>query len=517
MWLQRGLAAAGKFADTHPALCILYLAVCFLPTVILQSYTKPLVNDEIYTVHISQAQTLRAMWGLEREIDLHPPLHYLAQREALRIPAPRWFTARLPSIVAGLFASVALFAVARRRFSALYGMVAVFLLWFSPALDQAWNNRPYMLWLAFLCGLVWLRDYATEQGRAAWVAPAIFVCTVCMVGTHLIGIACLLPFWMAELLRIRSRRTLDWAYSFAITAPALLGLEFYYQMHHLAANAFPSSQLPDLGFAVDIYVALVGNAAAILSGIILAVLLFVFMRTKRVVLKAGDEDFSASSGMRHGDLVLFIGLLLLPALLMIVSRVANMQFWTRYGTASTPAVAVLGAWLLACRLPFSRLLALLMVVAGTAYMAYVMVIDTPPASNAGMVILGRKPIPLASLDASLPIVAASPMTFMEMSDRESLSISSRVFYLTDVNSAYEFAHYTLFENEDKIRRLLQLPSQNDDLQHFLATHDRFYMVGDYNRSEVWLPRKLAASGLKLDYLGKFESSYESDDLYLVSH
>jgi len=95
-------------------------------------------------------------------------------------------------------------------------------------------------------------------------------------------------------------------------------------------------------------------------------------------------------------------------------------------------------------------------------------------------------------------------------------MARRVFYLTDREAALQYSHYTLFENEDKIRRLLQLPSQTEDLQKFLAEHPRFYVVGDYDRPEVWLLRKLAADGVPLDYLGKYESTYESTDLYLVS-
>ena len=108
------------------------------------------------------------------------------------------------------------------------------------------------------------------------------------------------------------------------------------------------------------------------------------------------------------------------------------------------------------------------------------------------------------------------MTFVEMSDRESPEIARRVFYLTDRDAALQYAHYTLFENEDKIRSLLGLPSQAEPLHEFLPDHTAFYVVGDYDRPEIWLLRKLAADGMRLDYLGKFESTYESNDLYEVS-
>jgi len=113
-------------------------------------------------------------------------------------------------------------------------------------------------------------------------------------------------------------------------------------------------------------------------------------------------------------------------------------------------------------------------------------------------------------------VTASPMTFVEMSDRESPEIVKRVFYLTDRDAAMQYSHYTLFENEDKIRRLLGLGSQTEAFPQFMAEHPRFYVVGDYGRSDVWLLRKLEADGMTLRYMGKFESTYESDDLFLIS-
>ena len=137
--------------------------------------------------------------------------------------------------------------------------------------------------------------------------------------------------------------------------------------------------------------------------------------------------------------------------------------------------------------------------------------------NPGLADVGRQPIALSTLDASLPIVAASPMTFVEMSDRETEPIARRVFYLTDRDAALQYAHYTLFENEDKIRQMLHLPSQTEALAPFVAEHKRFYVVGPYGQPEVWLLRKLAAEGFVLDYLGKFQSTYESQDLYLVWH
>jgi hypothetical protein len=514
--ILRMLSSVADGLDVRPGLCGFILTACFLPVALLQSQNKFLKNDEIYTVHIAQAPTVRDLLSMSREIDLHPPFHYLVQRAALKLPLPRYMSSRLPSVVAGLMSCFALFWYAARRLGYLFGTVAVTFFWFSPGLDFSWSNRPYALWLAFLCLLMLVRDVAVRPYRPRWAVPAVFLLTLGMVATHLVGILCIGPFLLAEGVRAQSGRRIDWPLVSALSSPVLLGFGYLYQIHHLSHNAFPVDQTPGPGMVVDTYSAMFGNAVLIGGGIVL-VFLFLFNLEERSesTFRMRVRAHQASS-LTRDDATLLIALLLLPVGVLLAGMVLHIQFWPRYGAATLPAFAVLSLWLLAHRFLLARPMAVLLLVAGVAYMAYVLVIDTGPQSNVGIASGGRMPIPLTTLDPDLPIVAASPMMFVEMSDRESPAIARRLFYLTDVNAAYQYAHYTLFENEDKIRRMLNLPSQTQDLSGFIASHEQFYLLGDYSAQEIWLPRKLAADGMKLDYLGKFESSYESNDLYLVS-
>jgi hypothetical protein len=514
--MLRMLSRVADGLDRRPGLCAFILAACFLPVALLQSQNKFLKNDEIYTVHIAQAPTVRELLSMSREIDLHPPLHYLVQRAALKLPLPRYLSSRLPSMVAGLISCFALFWYTAKRLGYFFGTVAVTLFWFSPGLDFSWSNRPYALWLAFLCLLMLARDVAVRAYRPRWAVPAVFLLTLGMVGTHLLGILCIGPFLLVEGFRAQSRGRVDWPLVFALSAPALLGFGYLYQIHHLSHDVFPVTQMPGLSLAVDTYAGMFGNAVLIVGGIVLTfVTLFGPAGRIESVFRTSLRE-RTGCGLTRDDVILLTALLLLPLGVLLAGMVLHLQFWPRYGMASLPAFAVLSLWLLARRFLLARAMAVLVLVSAVAYMAYVLVIDTGPQSNVGVVSSGRTPIPLATLNPVLPIVTASPMMFVEMSDRESPAIAHRLFYLTDVKAAYQYAHYTLFENEGKIRKMLNLPSQTQDLPGFLASHRQFYLVGDYNAKEIWLPRKLAADGLKLDYLGKFESSYESDDLYLVS-
>jgi hypothetical protein len=510
------MISTADLLDRSTLVCVAIVVVCFLPLGILQAHSTLLTNDEVYTVHIAQAPSLRSMMAIAREVDLHPPLHYVAERFALELPAPRWLASRLPSILAGLVVCFALFRFAASRTSNLFGLVAVAAFWFGPVLDSMWVNRPYMLWMAWLCLLLLARDAAVRRNRSSWAVPVVFLLTLSMVMTHLIGIACIFPFLVAEFIRSRSRQRIDWPLTLALILPALAGLGFFYQLHHLSENVFPATQSPSLDMVAGIYRATFGNALLIVAGCALAV----------AVIFGPEAEFgrglnAAKVGQRRilfnvQDAALLVTLLILPFLLLAPAAVFHLQFWLRYTAAAMPGLSLLCAWMLARRLPRARVIAVMLVAAGMGYMAQRMVSETGPQGNAGIMDGGRMPIALASLDASLPIVAASPMTFVEMSDRESPGIARRVFYLTDRSAALKYSHYTLFENEDKIRRLLKLPSQTEPLSEFLPEHSKFYVVGDYDRPEVWLLRKLAADGMRLDYLGKFQSTYESSDLYLVS-
>jgi hypothetical protein len=516
-WLRLGLIELANLLDGNRMLCVGIICACLVPLVVLESHAIPLGNDEIYTVHIAQQPSLRSMAALAREIDLHPPLHYVAQRFALKTGLPRWMASRLPSLLGGLAACIALFWWTSKRLGNLYALAAVGMLWLTPVLDYAWNNRPYMMWIGWLCLLLIARDVAVRAVRPRWAVPLVFLVTLAMVMTHMIGIACIGPFLAAEYFRSKRVGRIDWPLLAAFTLPALGGLGFFYQFRHFADNSFPSVHLPSISLATDIYNIVVGNTAWVISGCLMVGLIIFGRDPKRLPLAAMTNPDVRQRRFGPEEIALLFSLLALPLALLLVADVLHVQFWVRYGLASTPAWAVLSVWMIARRLPATRMVAMLLVIATTGYMVRRMVLEHRPAGNAGTIDGGRRPIPLKTLDPSLPIVAASPMTFVEMSDREPLPIAQRVFYLTDRAAALEYSHYTLFEGEGKIRQLLNLPSQTEDFETFFAEHPKFYIVGDYQRPEVWLLHKLAADGTNLDYLGKYESNYESDDLFLVTH
>jgi len=514
--LRDVLIGLGDIFERKTLLCVALVVLCVVPLVVLEAHSNLLLNDEIYTVHIAQAPSVRDMLSLAREIDLHPPVHYLAQRVTLHSGLPRWLASRLPSLFAVVIVCLALFRWTATRLGNLYGLVAVCVLWLTPLLEFAWSNRPYMLWMAWLCLLLLARDVAVREKRPRWAIPLVFLLTFGMVMTHLLGIACIGPFLLAEVWRTKRLRRVDWALVAALTLPALSGVAFFYQIHHFSENAFPAVNLASFSTVGLIYGLVVGNTAVVIAGCLIAAVVLFGRDGKRLADVDVVGPGSCAGRFSGEDAALLLSLVVLPLLLLVLSDVLHVQFWLRYSYPATVAWAGLAAWIVAGRLPMARIVAAILVISSVGYMVGRMITESGPPGNAGVMVGGRMPIPLGSLDPALPIVTASPMTFVEMSDRESPEIVKRVFYLTDRDAAMQYSHYTLFENEDKIRRLLGLGSQTEAFPQFMTEHPRFYVVGDYGRSDVWLLRKLEADGMTLRYLGKFESTYESDDLFLIT-
>ena len=137
------LGALASGLESRAAVAVLLLTILYVPVVLMEAHGRLLSADELYTLHIARAPTIRSMLHLARETDLHPPLSYVLERYALRLPGPRWVVARLPNLLCGLLATAMLFQFASRRMGRLYGYVAVAVLWFRSG-DRVCLAEPLL-------------------------------------------------------------------------------------------------------------------------------------------------------------------------------------------------------------------------------------------------------------------------------------------------------------------------------------------------------------------------------------
>jgi hypothetical protein len=511
--LTRILTALNRIAEgcqQRRWLALIVIVGTFLPVSIAAANNWPLTNDEIYTLRIAQQSTIQQMIAVSREIDLHPPLHYLAEREALKLPIRRDVAARFPSLLGGLAFCIALFLYTERRLGAVFGFVAVGFTWFTFLLDYTWSNRPYALWMAFLWMTILALDSARSSAKRGWGLAAVFLLAVAMVMTQILGVICLAILIVAEGVRGWRLRRFDWVLGAVLVLPCFCALYVHFQIHALSGNTFPQGQQASMGLVFGMYGEMIGNIAVIAGACVVGMFLLIGSR------RSPAPSAATLRSMEPEDVALLLMFLAFPVILFFPAKIENLQFWSRYGMPVIPALSVLLAWSIARRMPWGNVTALILAMVSVGYTVSRIFSDDDPRVVARAVVGGRAPIALDKLDHSLPIVVASPMSFVEMADREPAAIADRVYYLTDYAAADQYAHYTLFENEDKIVKLLNLPTHAEPLGDFTAMHTAFYLTGEYGRPEIWLPRKLIADGWKLQYLGKYVSTYENNDLYLVS-
>ncbi len=497
--VSRIIEDTSRWMEAHPLGCMLVLALLYVPLAVIEAHSHLITRDEIYTWHIAQAPTLHRLLAMTREMNLHPPLHYLLQRWSLKLDLPRWLGSRLPSMIAGLITVLALFRFAARHFGNTIGMTAAAVFLCGPAVDLAWQNQPYMLLLCALILLLFAWDKAVEPDRTWRSVVCVLLASLAIVADHRTGVVCLLPFAVGEAVRFRRGRRADWPLWLCLLAPFLLGI--VYQIRFLQTKSLTDEYLPSLVMSWNIYGDLLYD--------------FFFATAVCVLLLALMSYLGESASLRQR--------ILRPEALAMLCAISLLPLVT-LSFCAIIGIAILIPWLIANRSRAPRTLSVFIFC--TLVASVIQKASTEWAVGgtyaAALFQTGRVPIHLQDLNPSLPIVDASAATFIEMSDRESAPIVSRLYYLTDHNAALRYSGYssessfTLLEKQEDIRKTLELRSHTAKLRDFVALHPSFYMIAAYPAVDDWLPRKLADSGVNSDYLGKFVSSYDNDDIFLVT-
>jgi hypothetical protein len=512
-FFAESLSALAARMERSTAFCGALLLAATLPCIILKACFSHLTCDEVYTFRIAQQPTLARLFAVSRTIDLHPPLHYLAERAALSTHLPTLLAARLPSILATLGTLLFLFLFSGRRLGFLFGVVSAALFFFMPSFDFAWSNRPYALWLCCLACSMWLWQRAADRPWPS--APLLFLSLSAMTADYMGGLLCILPFLLAEFVRSRQhpRRPIAWPAWIALALPCICSVLYFHQVASFATNSFAPAFLHWFSTTVDTYTGMLALPGIVLiSCVAVALILQAASTSPPPGTPANAGSFSSA------ELTLALGLAGLPVLVGTLAAFHRNPFFPRYGACAAVGVAILATWTIHRFAPSARLVAALIAVGlliGGAVEATTARWPTFSPTRAAAA-TGVPALHLDRLDPSLPIAIASPAVYTEMSAREPDNLLPRLYYLTDRPFAIHYSGSTVFENESIVAHLLGYRTSTAPLQSFLAAHRSFYLVADYTEPEEWLPRALMVSGARLQYLGKFNSIYHDDDLYLVT-
>jgi hypothetical protein len=122
----------------------------------------------------------------------------------------------------------------------------------------------------------------------------------------------------------------------------------------------------------------------------------------------------------------------------------------------------------------------------------------------------------AVLDASIPLVDGSGLTFMAMNHQETPATLARVYYLTDTVASTDYAHANIFEHMPGLVAAFHLSGHAVPYIEFVQGHPHFFVLGRYDYPEDWLLRKLTADNAEIRVVGRVADDYKDTELYEVT-
>jgi hypothetical protein len=516
--------AVGRWIDEHPRSTIVLLCAAYAAFSVPLAWAKPLWHDELFTYYLALFPNVPSMLQAAQKIDLNPPLLYLLDFFTLRLPGvlahehTAAVAARLPSLVGGLVASLGIFAWLRSRIGALYACVGAGVLWNTVFIRYAVEDRPYALLLAATVLLMLARDSPLrQQRRSIWILVN-FAFALIVAALHFMGAFVLLAFLGAEAVEWIARRHADILVALSYLLPFGVLVLYHHVISGYGTLIFPSAFTPSIDTPVLAY-AVVGYFAWIFAAVAGLIWLTRASRPKQGASKRDAPQLEAQESIlsaRERALLLF--LFLEPLVAMAALWRSQAAFFARYGLPACIPIAIWVAFLLRAALRNSERAALIAIILLCAQPAYTAL------RNPALLLKGQigevNPAPSLPdyhrVEPNLPFVAASGLTYVEMNHRESAAFLHRVYYLTDTAAATEYAHATLFEQEEAIRKLFHFPSQVEPLRQFESEYPRFLVLGTFNYPEDWLLRKLKADGDDVRFLGNYVTSYKDQQLYEIT-
>jgi hypothetical protein len=492
-WAQR--------IDCRPFLVLAFLAVLYV-ILVLPSVRSHLWFDELNTYYIAQAPGAARMIEEIRRLDLNPPLIYVLVRASMDVFGPSEFGARLPVMLGFFAASACVFWFVSRRAGVLWGAASVGLFWYSPYFMYATEARPYGLLLGFLGLTLVSWDSAVKGSRRGWSVAGVAVGATAMMLTHVYAMLWIMPFCAAEIVRYGRTRRPDWPVWAALLFPVIPVLTYLPLIKNISGGIFP----PDYqGSAEKAYLFYLSIFVSVYLPLIIAGA-FAF---GTVVWRRDNSP--KVSGFESYELVLFLAALLPPVLLNAVASWQHIAFYPRHAIATVLTTDLLLMLILAYESKVNRLagLAAALVMMGFTLVPAVrgMMQHVPPSFGSQVKFDG--------IDPSLPLVANSALTFLEMDHYEDPALLRRLYYLVDRDSALQYAHSNLTEILAALKQYFPVRANVAPYSEFAAQHQHFLVWGIPGKGD-WLLKKLKAEDARLVEIGVFDTPYPDSHLWDVT-
>ena len=226
-WLTRGeqklSATAGRIADAlrrHQYLTILLFSIGYWLVTCYRASRKLFWFDELFTLYISRLPDMSSVWNaLKQGVDFNPPLFYALTRFSESLLGEGHVATRLPSIVGFWVLCLCIFRFVSIRTNVLAGLIAMLFPLVTASYFYGYEARPHGIVIGFGgLALVSWQAAARARVRIGWLI-ALFAALLAGILTHTYGVLLMVPFALAELVRLVSLRRMDWGMWLAIVTP----------------------------------------------------------------------------------------------------------------------------------------------------------------------------------------------------------------------------------------------------------------------------------------------------------
>jgi hypothetical protein len=496
--------SADRF-ESRRHLWLTIIGLCYLLLALQRSF-RPLWFDELITYNVASLPGVRSIWkSLTQGADLNPPLFHVATWAAARVFGLTELGLRIPGIVGFFVLCWSLYAFVARTTGVCYGFAAMLLPMTTGAFRFASEARAYGLLLGF-CGLAvvfWQR--AGEGSKRTVFLVCLSATLTAALLTHCYAVLVLVPFGIAQIVEDWQQRKVDWKAWVCLTIPlsaciTYLPLIAAAKPYAVTSPVFRPSLIVLLGFYEFL---LIPALVPLIAG---AALVVIARKRQNQVPSEGTVAW------RTGEVALAVGFLLVPVFAFLLAEFFTRIFMPRYGLTAVIGLAILLPRIAAASTGYSRPLAAALSLLLGGWLI---------ASDIGRMVasVNSPPPPVAvSLDRNvdLPLVISSGLIYYEMNHYASPDIASRMWYLTDEETALRVTGTDVFDKGfPALDRLFPLRAKLSDYRTFLSAHPRFLVYGYAHYENDWLVSRLKQEGARLNYLGQRPEEFGRAVLYEV--
>lgn len=513
-WIRSSIAkwihTGADFLETHSWILFPLILLAFIPKILLQSRSRPLWHDELFIFYISQAPDLATLLHQTRTLDLNPPLSYLLVRGAFHIFHPSATVCRLPYMLGFLLCMWCLYSFVGKKVGPLWGVTAALLLASGVAFPYAIEARPYGLLLGFtsLGFLGWEKATTPGENRTLGLV-FLLVGGFGALLSHVFAIFAWGMLILAEAVRSYVSRRLDWKVALALLFPLVTVVSYIPLMRVHGASFYPTQFQPDIRKLLKHYLELFRASEVVVAVTFILALLIL-----------GRSAFGVRGKLRlnAAELTALLGLLAVPAVLIVYLMKSHAAFFPRYGIVGEFAAAALVPIFVAWLTRENRSVAVF--ASAFLYSALFLSSGLSQIVRQPGLLSFQNPAPAPCkacevadhLAPNLPFVTASGLAFLEIDNREPSQFVSRVFYLTDPEASFTFAHANIYEGMQAEKDTFHLRANVARYSDFVTQHPEFLVFGFYDSPEDWLLRKLRSDGATLTFLGTVDDSQFMDSV-----